>query len=88
MITHEIAEEAAKAALVAAASDEARVFPAVLGRSAEPTNTFSIKSGSSRHLTGVKVGSFWFQNHERGLPRHNSAIVLLDQDIGRKDGAQ
>jgi ornithine cyclodeaminase len=83
LITHEIAYEAAKAALVAAASDEARVFPAVLGRSSEPTNTFSIKSGSSRHLTGVKVGSFWSKNPERGLPRHNSTIVLLDQDIGR-----
>ncbi|PRD43590.1 ornithine cyclodeaminase family protein [Phyllobacterium phragmitis] len=83
MISHEIAYEAARAALVAAISEEGRVFPAVLGRSASPANTFSIKSGSSQHLTGVKVGSFWAKNPERGLPRHNSTIVLLDQEIGR-----
>lgn len=83
MISHEIAYDAARAALVAAVSEDARVFPAVLGRSASPTNTFSLKSGSSDHLTGVKVGSFWSRNPERGLPRHYSTIVLLDQDTGR-----
>jgi len=83
LISHEIAYEAARAALLAAVSEEGRVFPAVLGRSASPTNTFSIKSGSSDHLTGVKVGSFWSGNPERGLPRHNSTILLLDQEIGR-----
>ena len=83
LISHEIAYEAVRVALVAAVGAEGRVFPAVLGRSASPTNTFSIKSGSSDHLTGVKVGSFWSKNPERGLPRHNSTIVLLDQEIGR-----
>jgi len=83
LISHEIAYEAVRAALVAAVSAEGRIFPAVLGRSASPTNTFSIKSGTTEHLTGVKVGSFWSKNPERGLPRHNSTIVLLDQEIGR-----
>jgi ornithine cyclodeaminase/alanine dehydrogenase-like protein (mu-crystallin family) len=31
----------------------------------------------------VKVGSFWSGNPARGLPRHNSTIVLLDQFTGR-----
>lgn len=83
LISHEIAYEAARAALVAAVSAEACVFPAVLGRSASPTNTFSLKSGTTDRLTGVKIGSFWSKNPERGLPRHNSTIVLLDQEIGR-----
>ncbi|WP_329610482.1 ornithine cyclodeaminase family protein [Jiella pelagia] len=49
----------------------------------EATNTFSVKSGSSDDLTGVKIGSFWSGNPARGLPRHNSTIFLLDQDTGR-----
>jgi ornithine cyclodeaminase len=83
LVTHDLAFEAVRNALVAAASEQSGVFPAVLGRSCEPTNTFSIKSGWSNDLTGVKVGSFWSGNPARGLPRHNSTIVLLDQETGR-----
>ena len=83
LITHELAFPAIRTALIAASSEESRVFPAVLGRSSDPTNTFSVKSGSTSDLTGLKVGSFWSRNPERGLPRHNSAIMLLDQDTGR-----
>lgn len=83
LVTHELAFEAVRQALVAAASDLSGVFPAVLGRSKEPTNTFSVKSGWSAELTGVKVGSFWSGNPAIGLPRHNSTIVLLDQRTGR-----
>lgn len=83
LVTHELAFEAARRAFVAAASKQSLVFPAVLGHAREATNTFSIKSGSSDELTGVKIGSFWSGNPARGLPRHNSTIVLLDQDTGR-----
>ncbi|RWM70900.1 MULTISPECIES: ornithine cyclodeaminase family protein [Mesorhizobium] len=83
LVTHELAFDAVRKALVAAASGQSLVFPAVLGRAREATNTFSIKSGSSNDLTGVKIGSFWSRNLARGLPRHNSTIVLLDQDTGR-----
>ena len=83
MVTHELAFEAARQALVAASSDQSGVFPAVLGHSKDPTNRFSIKSGWSAELTGVKVGSFWPGNPAIGLPRHNSTIVLLDQRTGR-----
>ncbi|POR51470.1 ornithine cyclodeaminase family protein [Bosea psychrotolerans] len=83
LITHELAFSAVRAALIAAASDDSRVFPAVLGRASDPGNTFSIKSGSTADITGLKVGSFWNRNPERGLPRHNSAIILLDQEVGR-----
>lgn len=83
LVTDELAFEAAREALIAAASPQSRIFPAVLGRTREPTNTFSIKSGSADHLTGVKIGSFWKDNPARGLPRHNSTIVLLDPHTGR-----
>jgi ornithine cyclodeaminase/alanine dehydrogenase-like protein (mu-crystallin family) len=83
LVTHELAFEAAREAFVAAASKQSGVFPAVLGRSREASNTFSIKSGWSDDLTGVKIGSFWSGNPLRGLPRHNSTIVLLDQQTGR-----
>ncbi|CCV13736.1 ornithine cyclodeaminase family protein [Mesorhizobium sp. STM 4661] len=83
LVTHELAFEAAREALVAAASGQSWVFPAVIGRTREASNTFSIKSGSSDDLTGVKIGSFWSGNPARGLPRHNSTIVLLDQHSGR-----
>lgn len=83
LITHELAYKAVRAALIAAASEESRVFPAVLGRASDPANTFSVKSGSTPDLTGLKVGAFWSRNPEAGLPRHNSAIILLDQTTGR-----
>lgn len=83
LVTHELAFEAVRQALVAAASGQSGVFPAVLGHSKDPTNRFSIKSGWSTELTGVKVGSFWSGNPAIGLPRHNSTIVLLDQRTGR-----
>jgi ornithine cyclodeaminase len=68
LVTHELAFEAARQALVAAASKQSDVFPAVLGRMREATNTFSVKSGWSDDLTGVKIGSFWAGNPARGLP--------------------
>ncbi|MCB1355567.1 MAG: ornithine cyclodeaminase family protein [Maritimibacter sp.] len=83
LVTHDLAYAAVRAALIAAASGRSGVFPAVLGRSCDPGNTFSVKSGWSSDLTGVKVGSFWSGNPARGLPRHNSTIVLLDQETGR-----
>lgn len=83
LVTHDLAFAAARAALVAAASKQSGVFPAVLGRTREASNTFSIKSGWSDDLTGVKIGSFWSGNPARGLPRHNSTIVLLDQGTGQ-----
>ena len=83
LVTHELAFEAVRRGSRCCRFEAELVFPAVLGRAQEATNTFSIKSGSSNDLTGVKIGSFWSGNPARGLPRHNSTIVLLDQDTGR-----
>jgi ornithine cyclodeaminase/alanine dehydrogenase-like protein (mu-crystallin family) len=56
LVMHELAFEAAREALVAATSQQSRVFPAVLGRTREATNTFSIKSGSSDSRAWISRG--------------------------------
>jgi ornithine cyclodeaminase len=83
LITPDIAYAAAREALIAAASDDATVFPAVLAHGSCPSNRFSIKSGATSDLAGLKVGSYWPGNAKAGRPRHNSTILLLDQRVGR-----
>lgn len=83
LVDHDLAFAAAREALVAAAGQEASIFPAVLGHGSAPTNRFSIKSGATPEYAGLKVGSFWPDNPSRGLPRHNSVILLFDQNVGR-----
>lgn len=82
LVSHEMAFEAAREALIAAAGDAA-IFPAVLAHGSSPTNRISIKSASTPDFAGLKVGSFWPENAARGLPRHNSAILLFDQSVGK-----
>lgn len=82
LVSHEMAFDAAREALVAVV-DDAVIFPAVLAHGSSPANRFSIKSASTASFAGLKVGSFWPGNQDRGLPRHNSLILLFDQDVGR-----
>lgn len=82
LVTHAMAYEAAREALVAAAGD-AVIFPAVLAHGSSPANRFSIKSASTAEFAGLKIGSFWPGNSDCGLPRHNSVILLFDQSVGR-----
>ncbi|XYD09259.1 ornithine cyclodeaminase family protein [Methylobacterium sp. NMS12] len=85
LVDHAMAFDAAREALIAAVAAGTTLFPAVLGHGSEPTNRFSIKSGSTADYAGLKVGSFWPGNPDRGLPRHNSVILLFDQAVGRVD---
>lgn len=82
LVSHEMAFAAAREAMIAVV-DDAVIFPAVIAHGSEPTNRFSIKSASTDAIAGLKVGSFWPGNAERGLARHNSLILLFNQDIGR-----
>lgn len=82
LVSHEMVFEAAREALIAAAGNPA-IFPAVIAHGTLPTNRISIKLASTPHFAGLKVGSFWPGNVERGLPRHNSTILLFDQSVGR-----
>jgi ornithine cyclodeaminase len=83
IVTHELAFAAAREALIAAADGGARVFPAVIAHGSDPGNRFSMKSGVTPDVAGLKVGSYWPSADKLGLPRHNSAILLMDQDAGR-----
>ncbi len=85
LVTHEMAFEAAREALIAAVAPGTTLFPAVLGHGTDTANRFSIKSGTTADYAGLKVGSFWHRNPEKGLPRHNSVILLFDQEVGRID---
>lgn len=86
LVSHEMAFYAAREALIAVV-DDAVIFPAVLAHGSSPSNRFSIKSASTASFAGLKVGSFWPGNHDRGLPRHNSLILLFDQEVGRIEWA-
>jgi ornithine cyclodeaminase len=82
LITREMALTAAREAFLAAAG-QSMIFPAVLGHGSDPANRISVKMASTPEFAGLKVGSLWPGNAARGLPRHNSAILLFDQDKGR-----
>ncbi|WP_238015850.1 ornithine cyclodeaminase family protein [Dactylosporangium sp. AC04546] len=81
LVDEELAFAAVRDALVAAAGDQAEVFPAVAGHGSSAGNRFTVKSGASAGLAGVKVGSYWPGNV--GVPRHNSIVLLFDQELGR-----
>ncbi|MEZ0212546.1 MAG: ornithine cyclodeaminase family protein [Xanthobacteraceae bacterium] len=82
LIGHDLAFRAAKEALIDVCKDTT-TFPAVLGHGSEKQNRFSIKASSTSRLAGLKVGSYWPGNQDLGLPRHNSLILLFDQQLGR-----
>ncbi|MFJ6675789.1 ornithine cyclodeaminase family protein [Actinosynnema sp. NPDC091369] len=82
LVTRDLAYDAARSALLEAA-DGGALFPAVVGHGSSPANRFTVKSGAAAGAAGVKIGSYWPGNTERGLPRHNSVILLFDQAEGR-----
>lgn len=83
LVTHELAYDAAKAALIAASAAGTVTFPVVLGHGSDERNRFTVKSGADAQLAGLKVGSYFPTNDEAGLPRHSSIIFLFDQSTGR-----
>jgi len=58
-------------------------FPVVHGHGSDPTNRFTLKAAAAPEIAGLKVGSYWPGNVAIGLPRHNSMILLFDQEKGR-----
>lgn len=43
---------------------------------------FGIKSGLAGNTLGLKAGGFWLGNRARGIPPHQSTMVLFDPDTG------
>jgi ornithine cyclodeaminase len=83
LVTHALAFEAMRRAFIAAIEADAFSFPVVLGHCSDPQNRFTIKSAAGTDLTGLKVGAYFPTNDARGLPRHASTILLIDQTSGR-----
>ncbi|WLP56264.1 ornithine cyclodeaminase family protein [Agrobacterium fabrum] len=83
LVTHDLAFTAAWEALIAACDEATASFPVVLGHGSSIDNRFSVKAAATVELAGLKVGSYWPGNRDLGLSRHNSLILLFDQDTGR-----
>lgn len=87
LINHEMAFSAVRDAFIAAVQPETRSFSVVQGHGSDPRNTFGVKASTTGRLSGLKVGSFWADNIQLGLPRHNSLILLFDQRCGKVGAA-
>lgn len=83
LATHELAYEAVRKAFLAAVAPESVSFPILHGHGSDPANRFTVKSSACEALAGLKVGSYWPGNADKGLARHNSAILLIDQSCGK-----
>lgn len=83
VVSHALAFDAVRDALIAASSSNAAVFPVVHGHGTEPTNRFTIKSSAGGGRAGLKIGSYFPTNDAVGLPRHSSTTLLFDQSTGR-----
>lgn len=83
IVTRELAFAAVRDAFIAAVSPGAASFPVVIAHGSDPQNRFTIKSASGAELAGLKVGAYFPTNDARGLPRHASTILLIDQNTGR-----
>jgi ornithine cyclodeaminase len=82
LLTRALAFASAREAMFAVAGTGVS-FPAAIYHGAHPANRISIKAGVVEGVAGVKLGSYWPHNLERGLTRHGSLILLFDEATGR-----
>lgn len=82
IVTHEMAFDAIGDAFKATSALGSVVFPALIAHGSDPGNRFSVKSGATEALAGLKMGFIWPGNTAKGLPTHNSVTVLFNQDTG------
>lgn len=85
VVSHALAFEAIEAAFIAVASPKSTLFPVLIGHGSEANCRFTVKSATQSEttpLTGLKIGTYWPQNSAKGLPNHNSYIMLLNDRSG------
>jgi ornithine cyclodeaminase len=82
--SRQMAFEAVRDAFVSAAEGKGVNFPVVIGHGMLRQNAFACKSGTvlDRPISGVKIGSYWPDNHLKGRPSHDSTTLLMDNDNG------
>lgn len=83
LIDHALAFDAVRAALIAVADGSVPRVPVTTGSGAGEGQRYTVKSGRIGGLVGLKVGAYWPGNEDRGMPRHSSTILLLDERTGR-----
>ncbi|GAB7039099.1 MULTISPECIES: ornithine cyclodeaminase family protein [Catenuloplanes] len=81
LVDDDLALAAAREAFLA--TGDGVTFPVVVGHGGRRADRFTLKSGTVGAETGVKIGSYWPGNDAGGIPRHGSAVILLDQRTGR-----
>lgn len=84
LMTFEEVVDAVQAAFQAYDDNTSILFDVVRGYAATPKNFFAIKSGSHgpAQCYGLKIGSYFPDNHHQGLAAHSSTILLLDSMNG------
>lgn len=83
LVTHAMAFDAMRRAFIAAVDPASATFPVVLAHASDPQNRLTIKSSAGPGIAGLKVGAYFPTNDARGIPRHASTILLIDQGTGR-----
>lgn len=83
LISHALALEAVREALIAAVEPGTVVFPTVRGHGPSEDHVFGLKSATTTRATGLKVGTYWPSSDAVGLPRHGTTTLLLDPVSGR-----
>ena len=85
LINTELAFNAVKQALIAVLDNNSHLFPVVKCAYGNEGAAYTLKSGvmENQQLAGLKVGSYWPGNEHKGLPRHSTFIVLVDDSTGR-----
>ena len=84
LVDQDAVTDAVSASFVALASESATCFPVVRETLGHADATFGLKSGFDRAAPalGVKAGGLWPGNAEKGVPNHQSTVVLFDEGSG------
>ena len=82
LITHQLAYDAVKDALLSVCENTAKLFPVVNATDYQGSALFSLKSASTAGLLGWKVGTYWPNNITKGKACHGSTVFLLSPETG------
>ena len=83
-MTRDMAYQAIATAFLEIAKQTSHLFPVTIGRGADEDSMVAIKSGflASDQVVGLKVGTYWPNNHQYQVPNHGSTTLLLDPKTG------
>jgi len=82
-VTRKLAYDAIRQAFISLIEGSS-IFPVAIGSGAPRDSMVAIKSGllGEEGLVGLKIGTYWPDNHASGQPNHGSTTLLLDPETG------